>query len=195
MTILLNELLQGDCLDILPTLASECVNLVLTDPPYLARYVDRSGRSIRNDDNEAWLKPAFAEIYRVLARDSYAGSFYGWPQADRFIEAWRAAGFRIAGHLVFPKRYPSNSHHVGYWHECAYLLAKGAPRAQHVIPDVLPWEYTGNRLHPTEKPLAALTPSSGPSLPQVIGFLTRLPVPALPCLPQNKCAETTSASS
>lgn len=150
--------LQGDCLDILPTLSSECVNFVLTDPPYLAHYVDRSGRKLRNDDNDAWLKPAFAEIYRVLARDSYAVSFYGWPNADLFIAAWRAAGFRISGHLVFPKQYASNAFHVGYRHECAYLLSKGAPRAQHVIADVLPWEYTGNRFHPTEKPLQALTP-------------------------------------
>ena len=26
------------------------------------------------------------------------------------------------------------------------------------IPDVLTWQYSGNRLHPTEKPLSALTP-------------------------------------
>jgi site-specific DNA-methyltransferase (adenine-specific) len=150
--------LQGDCLDILPTFSRECVNFVLTDPPYLARYTDRSGRSLCNDDNDAWLKPAFREIYRVLARDSYAVSFYGWPNADRFIWAWREAGFRIAGHLVFPKTYASNDGHVGYRHECAYLLAKGSPRPQHLIPDVLPWQYTGNKLHPTEKPLCALKP-------------------------------------
>jgi len=150
--------LQGDCLDILPTFTRECVNFVLTDPPYLARYVDRSGRSIIGDDNDAWIKPAFAEIYRVLARDSYCVSFYGWPHADRFIEAWRAAGFRIVGHLVFPKRYASNSGHLEYAHECAYLLAKGNPRSQHLISDVLPWEYSGNKYHPTEKPLAALRP-------------------------------------
>lgn len=150
---------HGDCLAILPTLNPECVNFVLTDPPYLARDVDRSGRSLHNDGNDAWLTPAFAEIYRVLARDSYCVSFYGWPQADRFIDAWRAAGFRIRGHLVFPKSYASNrSGHVGYRHECAYLLAKGKPCAQRLIPNVLPWAYSGNKLHPTEKPLQALLP-------------------------------------
>ena len=150
--------IQGDCLEILPAVASDCVNFVLTDPPYLARYVDRSGRSIANDDNDAWLKPAFSEIYHVLSRDSFAVSFYGWHHADRFIEAWRAAGFRLAGHLVFAKSYASNSGHMSYRHECAYLLAKGAPRSQHLISDVLPWEYTGNRFHPTQKPLRALIP-------------------------------------
>jgi site-specific DNA-methyltransferase (adenine-specific) len=155
---LMNQLVHGDCLNILPTLNRGSVNFVLTDPPYLANYKARDGRTVPNDNNDAWLKPAFAEIFRVLARDSYAVSFYGWPQADRFISAWRAAGFRIAGHLVFPKSYASNSGHVAYCHECAYLLAKGSPRPQQGIPDVLPWKYTGNRFHPTEKPLAALTP-------------------------------------
>jgi hypothetical protein len=31
------------------------------------------------------LKPAFAEMFRVLVPDSFCVSFYGWPQADRFI--------------------------------------------------------------------------------------------------------------
>lgn len=149
---------KGDCLGILPTLNAGCMNFVLTDPPYLANYVDRSGRSLANDDNDAWLKPAFREIYRVLADDSYMVSFYGYPHADRFITAWREAGFKISGHLMFPKSYASNAFHVEYRHESAYLLAKGSPRPQKHISDVLPWEYSGNRLHPTEKPLAALKP-------------------------------------
>jgi hypothetical protein len=43
---------------------------------------------------------AFAEIFRVLRRDSFCVSFYGWHQADKFIAAWREAGFRLAGHLT-----------------------------------------------------------------------------------------------
>lgn len=150
--------LQGCCLDILPLFSRGCVDFVLTDPPYITSYQDRSGRSLKNDDNDAWLKPAFSEIYRVLAKDSYAVSFYGWHQADKFVDAWKSAGFRIAGHLVFPKGYASSEGHIGYWHESAYLLAKGSPKPQHLIPDVLPWKYTGNKLHPTQKPVEALKP-------------------------------------
>ena len=40
-----------------------------------------------NDDNAAWLKPAYAEMYRVLKDDSFCVSFYGWPQAARFMDA------------------------------------------------------------------------------------------------------------
>ena len=102
-TIPRNTILHGDCLDLLPRLPSARVDFVLTDPPYIAHYRSRDGRSVPNDDNDAWLKPAFAEIYRVLSPHRFAVSFYGWPHADRFLTAWRAAGFRIVGHLVFPE--------------------------------------------------------------------------------------------
>jgi site-specific DNA-methyltransferase (adenine-specific) len=73
------------------------------------------------------LKPAFKEMFRVLRRDGFAVSFYGWPHVDRFMQAWREAGFRIAGHFVFPKRYTSSEKYLRYQHECAYLLVKGNP--------------------------------------------------------------------
>jgi DNA modification methylase len=120
-----NTILFGDCLTILPQLAATSVDFILTDPPYITRYKPRDGRSVPNDDNDAWLKPAFGEMFRVLRRDSFAISFYGWPHADRFLQAYRAAGFRVVGHFVFPKRYTSSEKYLRYQHECAYLLAKG----------------------------------------------------------------------
>jgi DNA modification methylase len=159
MTTYCNTILNADCLDILPQLPAETVNFILTDPPYITRYKARDGRTVPNDDNAAWLKPSFAEMYRVLEKDSFAVSFYGWPQADRFIRAYRDAGFRIVGHLVFPKRYTSSSKFLRYQHECAHLLAKGNPiRPENVIGDVIDWTYSGNKLHPTQKPLSVLLP-------------------------------------
>jgi adenine-specific DNA-methyltransferase len=99
MSVPLNTILQGDCLSILPQLAAGSINFVLTDPPYITRYKSRDGRTVPNDDNAAWLAPAFAEIYRVLSPASFCVSFYGWPHADRFLTAFRAAGFRVVGHL------------------------------------------------------------------------------------------------
>jgi site-specific DNA-methyltransferase (adenine-specific) len=140
-------------------LRSGSVDFVLTDPPYLAHYCSRNGRRVANDGDAAWVKPAFAEIFRVLRRDSFCVSFYGWHQADKFIAAWREAGFRLAGHLTFPKQYASTERFLQYRHENAYLLAKDNPQPPtQRIPDVLEWKYSGNRLHPTQKPLCVLTP-------------------------------------
>ncbi|EFM3576008.1 DNA methylase, partial [Escherichia coli] len=86
-------------------------------------------------------------------------SFYGWNRVDRFMAAWKNAGFGVVGHLVFTKNYTSKAAYVGYRHECAYILAKGRPALpQKPLPDVLGWKYSGNRHHPTEKPVTSLQP-------------------------------------
>ncbi len=155
----MSRLILGNCLDVMPTFPDRCVDFVLTDPPYLVNYVDRSGRKIANDIDDAWLAPAFNQIYRLLRNDSLCVSFYGWNRVDRFVSAWKTAGFRIVGHLVFAKKYQSKSRFVRYQHESAYLLAKGSPGVpDEPLSDVMPWEYSGNRLHPTQKPVESLAP-------------------------------------
>jgi site-specific DNA-methyltransferase (adenine-specific) len=158
----IGTVLSGDCIEVMRGLDRESVDFILTDPPYLVDYRSRDGRTIRNDADDRWLKPAFSEAYRVLRRDRFCISFYGWPHADKFMAAWRAAGFRIVGHLVFRKAYASSVRLLRYQHELAYLLAKGSPKQPTCpIPDVIDFRYTGNRLHPTEKPVSALLPLIG----------------------------------
>jgi adenine-specific DNA-methyltransferase len=161
-----NAVLHGDCTEVMAGLPVGSVQLVLTDPPYLCNYRDRAGRTVANDNDSAWLAPAFAEIARLMAPDAYCVSFYGWHVVDQFMAAWRSAGLRPVGHLVFPKAYASRTGAFEARHEQAYVLAKGRARPVPCpAPDVLPWSYTGNRLHPTQKPVAALSP--------IIAALTR----------------------
>lgn len=159
MNFPLNQILLGDCVQVMSTLPGASVDFILTDPPYLVNYCDRENRSIQGDINGGWLKPAFAQMFRVLKQDSLAVSFYGWSKTDLFFEAWKAAGFRIVGHITFPKRYTSTTRLMRYQHEGAYLLAKGNPaQPTHIIGDVVEFAYSGNKLHPTQKPISVLTP-------------------------------------
>ena len=152
-----NIIIHGDCQDVLPGLPANSVDFVLTDPPYLVRYRDRSGRTIANDNNPQWLKPVFHAAYRVLKPDSLMVCFYGWNVVDLFMDSWRQAGFKPVGHIVLTKTYPSSRRFLRHHHEQAFLLAKGVPAMPcQPIPDVLPFPYTGNRLHPTEKPVRPL---------------------------------------
>ena len=154
-----SRIINGDCTQVLSGLDSGSVDFVLTDPPYITRYKSRDGRTVMNDDNAAWLAPAFSELYRVLRRESFCVSFYGWNHVDKFISAWREAGFRIVGHMVFTKGYASSQRYLRYQHEQAYLLAKGTPQLPpEPMSDVLSWTYTHNRLHPTQKPVSVLKP-------------------------------------
>lgn len=66
---------HGDCVRLMRRMPAASVDFILTDPPYLCRYRDRSGRTVRNDDNARWLAPAFAEMHRLLKPDSLCVSF------------------------------------------------------------------------------------------------------------------------
>lgn len=100
-----NRVIQGDCVSILPAFPEACIDFILIDPPYLARYQSRDGRRVPNDDNARWLLPAFSQLFRVLKPDRFCVSFYGWHQADRFLSAWRACGWYPVGHFVCVKPY------------------------------------------------------------------------------------------
>ncbi|AVV40039.1 DNA methyltransferase [Pantoea agglomerans] len=155
----MSRFMRGDSVEIMAGFPDNSIDFILTDPPYLVGFKDRSGRSIANDVSDEWVLPASREMFRVLKNNSLAVSFYGWNRVDVFMQAWKAAGFRVVGHLVFTKTYASKSAFVGYQHESAYLLAKGRPPLPaKPLPDVMPWQYTGNRHHPTEKPVSVLQP-------------------------------------
>lgn len=154
-----NRIMQGDCNDLLPTLPAESVDLILTDPPYLCRYKDRDGRTIANDDERGNVLGAFRELYRVLKRDSFCISFYGWQKVDKFFAAWKDAGFYPVAHLVWPKGYASSTRYMRSCHEQAFLLAKGRPPIPaKPLDDVGKWRYSGNTVHPTEKDVSVLAP-------------------------------------
>jgi adenine-specific DNA-methyltransferase len=155
----LDRVTRGDCLQVLRLLPSASIDLVVTDPPYAVRYQDQLGRRIHNDDNTRWLHPAFSELFRVLRDDTFCVSFYGWTKVDRFVAAWRDVGFRPVGHFTFVKAYASKIGYTAMRHENAFLLAKGRPlEPANPPPDVIPWRYAGNTLHPTQKPVSILKP-------------------------------------
>ena len=159
MSALLNAMVHGDCIEVMRSMPPASVDFILTDPPYIAAYRSRDNQTVRNDDNAAWLVPSFAAMHRVLKPNAVAVSFYGWPKVDLFFSAWKRAGFRIGGHLIFRKGYASKSAFLQYRHEGAYLLIKGnPPLPASPLPDVMDWTYTGNKFHPTQKSIHILKP-------------------------------------
>lgn len=154
-----DQFLCGDSAQLLTQYPDACVDLVVTDPPYLVNYRDRQGRRVRNDDNAGAVLPVFDEIARVLKPDSYCISFCGWSALPAFTAKWQACGFEIVGQIVWPKPYASRSGATQYRHESAYVLAKGCPaKPSNPIEDVQPWTYSGNRAHPTEKAVSVIEP-------------------------------------
>ena len=155
-----NEIVQGDCLTVLANLPSDSVDLVVTDPPYLANFRDRLGRTLANDDKPGAVVGAYSQLYRVLKPNTFCVTFYGYPRLHHFVRAWTEAGFDTVGHMVWPKSYASSARFVSVQHESAYVLAKGRPAKPAIPPGSVQktWRYTGNRVHPTEKSVDVLRP-------------------------------------
>ncbi len=65
------QLFEGHCLDILPTLQDNSVNLIVTSPPYADQRKDTYG-GIHPDKYVEWFMPITAELKRVLKKE---GSF------------------------------------------------------------------------------------------------------------------------
>src|SRR5439155_12324382 len=61
----LNTIYVGDCLSILPKLPSECVDLIVTSPPYADQRNHTYG-GIRPDKYVPWFVPIAMELKRVL---------------------------------------------------------------------------------------------------------------------------------
>lgn len=158
----INMIHCGDAAATMKTLPGSSVDLIVTDPPYLVRYRDRSGRTLANDDKPDAVLSSYAEMFRVLKSGRYCITFCGWTAIDRFAGAWTGAGFRTVGRIVWSKGYASKSGHTNYRHESAFVLAKGYPRMpENPMDDVQPWEYTGNKVHPTEKAVSVIAPLIG----------------------------------
>jgi site-specific DNA-methyltransferase (adenine-specific) len=159
LELFLNKVTCADSVALLPLLPSQSIDFVLTDPPYLVDYRPRDGRRCPGDNTDYWLKPVFRELYRLLKPNALCATFYGWPDIDRFMAVWKDSGFRPVSHLVWKKSHCSREGYTRSFHEVGYLLAKGRPpKPDKPPPDVLPWEYTGNRHHTNEKPVIGISP-------------------------------------
>lgn len=154
-----NQIIHGEAANELSKMASGSVDLVVTDPPYLVNYKDRTGRTLKNDNDADGVLPVFEPMAQVLKYNAYCICFCGWSALPKFTAAWEAAGFRIVGQIVWKKRYASRKGYTEYRHETAYVLAKGNPaKPACPISDVQDWVYSGNKRHPTEKAVEVIAP-------------------------------------
>jgi site-specific DNA-methyltransferase (adenine-specific) len=98
-----NKIFNGDCLDILPTLPSNSVDLCIIDPPYFKikqHYWDNQWSN--TELFLKWMEMVFNEIYRVLKP---SGSIYcfAYPKMSFEIESELRKKFNILNHIVWEK--------------------------------------------------------------------------------------------
>ena len=66
----MNSIILGNCIDAMAAMPAASVDFILTDPPYLCNYRDRTGRSIKGDIDGSWLLPASVQIVCSPGQDA-----------------------------------------------------------------------------------------------------------------------------
>jgi site-specific DNA-methyltransferase (adenine-specific) len=97
------RLIHGDCLEVLPTLADNSIDLVLTDPPYHRVKGEAWDRQWKTDaDYLDWLGRVLAEFQRVLKPN---GSLYLFasPRMAARVEVKTGERFRVLTPIVWRK--------------------------------------------------------------------------------------------
>ena len=168
------ELHCGDCLDVLPTIAAESVDAVITDPPYGIGYASNrktrlgnlprlNGASFGTDEfNADWI----ADAYRVLKRDAYLFCFTRWDMMQRWLMEFERVGFIPVQRLVWDKCHwkMGDLQNYGSQVEDVLLLRKGRPamfpggigRRGNVFRYSSAFLPEGQEDHPTQKPVRLL---------------------------------------
>ncbi len=93
----MSRFVLGNCIDVMARIPDNAIDFILTDPPYLVGFRDRSGRTIAGDKTDEWLQPACNEMFRVLKKRRVNGellrleprrSLYGRPEKCGIQRCW-----------------------------------------------------------------------------------------------------------
>ena len=157
------NLRQGDCLEIMKDIPDGSVDLVITDPPYGIDFQSHHRKEMHpkiwNDKVLDWLEKYVDECFRILKDNTAVYFFCSWHNVDIFKQSIEKK-FKIKNILIWEK----NNTSMGD------LKASYAPKYEMIIfahkgrkllngfryADIIKANRTGNKLHPTEKPVDLL---------------------------------------
>lgn len=188
MQTVINKILCGDCIDILPTLPKRSVNTILTDPPFFLpsqHYASRDKRWTKKFSDLSIMRGYFKQVLReckkILKWDGHIlvfcdsisyplffGAAYNFFDLTRCLVWYKGKNYFPLGKGAWRRSFELILHSRN---SGAYFLKKNRQ-------DVIEYPVVPNkeRIHPAEKPigllrelLMACTPSNGVVLDPFIG--------------------------
>ena len=164
----INRIYNQDCVEGMKSLPDGCIDLIVTDPPYLMNYQsnrrskERRFNKIQNDINSYQLiKKSIDEFYRLLKNDSAIYIFCSWHHIDFFKQEFEKR-FKLKNLIVWNKNNHGSGDLKGAYapkHELILFGHKGrALFKEKRLPDVIDCAKIPSikMLHPTEKPTELL---------------------------------------
>jgi site-specific DNA-methyltransferase (adenine-specific) len=107
---LLNKVVNGDCISVMKNLPDKCIDLIVTDPPYLISYktnyrndkMHEFTTEIANDDNPELIKEYIKECFRILKDNSAMYMFCSTTKIDFFKQELEKY-FTIKNQIIWVK--------------------------------------------------------------------------------------------
>ena len=157
------QLYNGDCLELMKNIPDGSVDLVLTDPPYgmdfQSHFRKEMYSKIGNDKVLDWLESYVNECFRILKDDTAVYFFCSWHNVDVFKQAIEKK-FKVKNILIWEKNNTSMGDLKGSYapkYEMVIFAHKGRKLLNGFrYADVIKANRTGNKVHPTEKPVDLL---------------------------------------
>lgn len=157
-----------DCMDLFKIMPSECIDLIVTDPPYRVisggkphKKEQPSGMLGKNDGKiftfndikpELWIP----EVYRVLKDNSQCYIMVNVINMENYLKICREIGFGLHNILCWHKNNVTPSR--WYMKNCEFVLflRKGRAKTINNVGSKMIHEFDniiGTKTHPTEKPV------------------------------------------
>lgn len=154
------EIINEDWQIAIQQLANNCVDLVVTDPPYgmefQSNFRKTKHKSIQNDDNLDWLGGWVKELKRVCKDEAHLYIFCSWHNIDKF-KAEVGAYFNVKNILIWEKNNTGMGDLEGDYapkYEMILFCSNGQKKLNGGRDsNILKARRTGNENHPTEKPI------------------------------------------
>jgi len=161
-----NSIHLGDCLDLMPEIPSESIDLIITDPPYK---MTKNGKSCRPNympaissknlfagelpDTAKWM----AECFRVLKSGTHFYTFANINSLNEYLNEAQKAGFKLHNIISMIKDTKMPNRWYLKYTEFVLFFRKGAAKP---INDMTSRDYEfvktptakSGKLHVTEKP-------------------------------------------
>ncbi len=159
----LNQIIQGDCLEVMKQLPDESIDLIVTDPPYLCNVEGGAGMAKTWESRTKFFTMIddftehAKEMYRVLKPNSHCIVFTNAKSLQSSINQFNGQ-LKFIDLLTLVK---NNAYPIGGYYlrntEFALLLTKGFRRVNDESQkNVFYGEPVKNDLHPTIKPLSVI---------------------------------------
>ncbi len=125
-----NKIINADCIKYMKKLPNNCIDLVITDPPYGDNVAyGTTNKTILNNENPLINCSALFECYRVMRRNSTLYLFTNWKHYPFLTEfVLRYTKFKIRHLIVWKKHNFGLGWAFRHQYEMILVLEKGKPK-------------------------------------------------------------------